>query len=575
MAAYHVRLSSSTSTSTPPPPRASHPTSPLPSDPDLQLAVDEGDDDELPIEIDQELVALSSDDDDDGHDHRDTGRKKKGGKRGVGEEGRRKARFSLLELGRKSKGKYSQVTATVETRPASTAAPASISSSSSPSSSGSHASFSSSSPSALSSVRSCVTLFNCVLCAVLCLTLFVAGYIGWTIGHRGSSPYSLNRPRLLVISMDGFKPSYITDFFASTPNLRSLMSSGISASRLNPVFPSSTFPNHFSLVTGLYPPSHGIVANRMYNASSDEYFDVRSTAIESHWWLGEPVWCTAKKWGVSTAVLNWPGSSTVIEGRLPDIWAPYNNSIPDNDRIDRLLAWIDADACTLCMVYIATVDQVGHRYGPNSTEVGDAVAAVDAAVGRLLVGLRNRGLLDAVNVLVVSDHGMADVSSHDTPLTGQPQFLFIDDVYTGDDYTLVESGANAHVLPLNDSTKDKLFANLSSMPNATACWSVDLPPSLHYSGNALIQPILVRATQGFLITDRAHTYNESGAHGYDPSLPDMGAVMIAAGAGVRSSGVLLGEVQTVDVYAVMCALLGILPSKNEGDITQFIPHIRH
>ena len=140
----------------------------------------------------------------------------------------------------------------------------------------------------------------------------------------------------------------------------------------------------------------------------------------------------------------------------------------------------------------------------------------------------------------------------------------------------MEREANAHILPLNDATKDELLRNLSLLPNVTASLSVDLPPSFHYTGNPLIQPIIARADQGFVIIDsRSHVYNRSGAHGYDPSLPDMAAVMVLAGVGVQGKEVVLPEVQTVDVYGVMCALLGIPAAKNQGDLTQFIPYLKH
>jgi hypothetical protein len=242
-------------------------SSPLPSNADLELAVVEDDDEELPIDLDEEVVRLSSSDEGndggDRHDRRKAGKKKRG-------------RFSLLELGRRNKGKYSQVTAAVEPRPAPTALP--VSSSHAPPSADT------STPSALSSVRSCLTVFNCCLCLVLSSVIFCAGYVGWAIRGQRESALSAEHRRLVVVSVDGFRPSYFTDWPAKhlTPNIDGMRAAGVSAARLTPVFPSSTFPNHWSLVTGLYPPAHGIIANQFLNRTSGEWFRRGSTSNESH-----------------------------------------------------------------------------------------------------------------------------------------------------------------------------------------------------------------------------------------------------------------------------------------------------
>ena len=318
-------------------------------------------------------------------------------------------------------------------------------------------------------------------------------------------------------------------------------------------------------------------------------------------------------------MLNWPGSDVAVEGGRPTVWAAYNGSLSDDQRVDRLLQWIDTEACILCMLYfrshtpahtpaqrpqlavgvipspppplrcvaaLSEVDAAGHLAGPNSTEVAAAVASVDASIGRILNGLRSRGLLSTVNVLVVSDHGMTSVSFNGTD---SPNFLFIDDYYADTDYVLVDNGANALVLPQSAATAQALFEALGRMPNATVWWASrdDLPPGgdastilpagLHYSDsdNPLIPPIIVTAEEGFQVTNRSAVYKEMGAHGFDPSLPDMAAVMALMGAAVAMPGQVLDEVRAVDIYALMCALLAIPPATNEGDLTQFIPLLKH
>ena len=255
--------STSPSSSTDPPT-----SSPLPSTADLELAVIEDEDDgELAVELDEEVIRLESSDseaDGDRHDRRKAGRKKRG-------------RFSLRELGKKNQGQYSRVTATVEARPPAPTALPVPSSTPRPSSP-----LPDSSPSALSSVRGCLTLFNCCLFLVLSAAMLGVGFTGWAIGRRATGIYSADRPSLVVVSVDGFRPSYFTDWPELSPNLQQVRAQGISAARLLPVFPSSTFPNHWSLVTGLFPPAHGIIANHFYNHSSGEWFIRGETSSESH-----------------------------------------------------------------------------------------------------------------------------------------------------------------------------------------------------------------------------------------------------------------------------------------------------
>ena len=625
-----TRRPASPSSSTDPPR-----SSPLPSTADLELAVIEDEDDgELAVELDEEVIRLESSDSEadegDRHDRRKEGRKKRG-------------RFSLLELGKKSQGKYSQVTATLEARPpAPTALPV-------PSSTPRPASpLPDTSPSALSSVRGCLTVFNCCLLLVLSAAMLGVGFTGWAIGRRATGIYSADRPRLVVVSVDGFRPSYFTDWPELSPNLQQLQTQGISAARLLPVFPSSTFPNHWSLVTGLHPPAHGIIANHFYNHSSGEWFIRGQTSSESH--------CTAHRTlSQHTALIHPPLSLTLalspplcggvrVAGgahlgdcgqvgsevcgaqlarqrrrrgrrtadgvgriqRLP-VQRPARGPPPPVDRHRRLqplhaLLQVHTPErretqrstpsrlsphlrCAVSPL-LSEVDAAGHLAGPNSTEVAAAVASVDSSIGRIVSGLRSRGLLSAVNVLVVSDHGMASVSFNGTD---SPNFLFIDDVYPDTDYLLVDNGANALVLPQSAATAQALFDALGRMPNSSVWWASrdDLPPGgdastvlpavLHYSGsnNPLIPPIIVTADEGFQVTNRSAVYREMGAHGFDPSLPDMAAVMALMGAAVAKPGQVLDEVRAVDIYALMCALLAIPPATNEGDLTQFIPLLKH
>ena len=544
----------------------------------MQLEVLEDDDDDSPI--DEELVLATDEPDDDDADGEHVRRKKA-------------SRFSLprINLGRKGKAKYSRVTAE---HIASTAHSKSVQ----PvlhTPNGTHRTHSPSAAFAAShdergSGGACCTCFNVCLFVSICLTIFCAGFIGYVIGRRalsGTSSHSqlAAHNRLIVLSLDGFASVYVGRHRALLPNLTAIVASGLSALPLTPVFPSLTFPNHYTLVTGLYPTEHGIVANRMYNASSDEWFEVgRTLTNASYWWLGEPIWSTAQQHGLASAVLNWPGSDKLIGGRRPNVWAPYNGSISNSDRVLQLMTWLDTNACTLCMVYFSTVDEKGHEYGPLSPSMESVLAAMDATVGSVVSGLQQRGLWDSVNLMIVSDHGMTSVNTSDAP--DNDKLVLLDRYTNVTDYTLVYSGPIAHILPSSPAAAVQLYSDLQQEPmhNCTVYWNAsgeDIPAQYHYSfhDSARIQPIVLICDLGVRVTNTTYwTGNERtllGAHGYLGTEEEMGAILMVHGAGVSDAGVnvKLSGTQSVDVYALMCQLLGVTPARNDGDMHQFIPYL--
>ena len=555
---------------------SSAPTSSTHDPPDtLQLEVLETSDDssdELPL--DQELVLATDDLDDDDLDDGQHVRQKK------------RSRFSLppINLGRKSKGKYSRVTAEHATTTSTThhkppqpvintyTAPRTTTTTTSHSYPSSHSD---------GSTRSCLTWFNVLFFFSVCLSMFGVGFIGYVIGRRSlnSSSHSSPPVRLIVLSLDGFAATYLSRHRDILPNLTAIAAASLTALPLTPVYPSSTFPNHYTLITGLYPTEHGIVANRMYNKSSDEWFVVGDSLTDaSYWWLGEPVWSTAQRQGLTSAVLNWPGSDKVIGGRRPTVWAPYNGRMTDAARVQQLMTWLDTNACTLCMVYFSTVDSYGHEYGPLSDEMGSVLAAMDATVGSVRSGLMQRGLWDSVSLMIVSDHGMTSVNTSTSPLNDK---LVLIDHYTNiTDYLLVYDGPLAHILPTNNATAQQLYTDLTAIHSCTAYNSSadDVPAEYHYSfaDSNRIQPILLICELGIIVSNSTYVTEGSeaalkGAHGYLGSEVEMGAILMVHGAGVSEAGVsvTLNGTQSVDVYGLMCKLLDVAAASNDGDMNQF------
>ena len=225
---------------------------------------------------------------------------------------------------------------------------------------------------------------------------------------EASTEWSDSERSVILVSLDGFRWDYRDK--TDTPALDFLVTEGVAAQALVPAFPSKTFPNHYTQVTGLYPSEHGIVGNSFYDPELGESFDMSAT--DSKWWGGEPIWITAAKQDRMTATMFWPGSETEYDGLRPHHWQPFNGSLSNTSRVDWLLAWFDEDPRPhFSTLYFSDTDHAGHVHGPDSSAVEAAIREVDRDLGRLLIGLDARHLLDQVDIIVVSDHGMTEVTA--------------------------------------------------------------------------------------------------------------------------------------------------------------------
>jgi predicted AlkP superfamily pyrophosphatase or phosphodiesterase len=380
------------------------------------------------------------------------------------------------------------------------------------------------------------------------------------------------RPHALVlVSIDGFRHDYLERVDADIPTLRALAREGVRARRLTPVFPSNTFPNHYSLVTGLHPEAHGIVDNSMRDyampgpdgAPATFSLSNRDAIADGRWWGGEPVWATAERQGTRAATMFWPGSEAEIGGIRPSDWMPYDGDLAHAARVDTILAWLDRPDATrprLMTLYFSSVDSQGHRHGPDAPEVARAIEDVDASLARLIGGLAERGLADAVDLVVVSDHGMAAVS--------RERVVVLDEAVDVDALD-IDWGALTAIWPDEGTDVDALVAQLNALDHVQAFRKEDLPERLHYSDNARIAPVLLMADEGWTITnqdylDRRADRPSGGSHGYDPLFESMGAFFAARGPSFRTQ-VEIDSLHAVDVYGILTRALGLTPAPNAGD----------
>lgn len=372
-------------------------------------------------------------------------------------------------------------------------------------------------------------------------------------------------PPLLLISMDAFRWDYCALYPAETPHLRELMREGVSARALIPVYPTNTFPNHYSIVTGLYPAHHGIINNHMFDPALGLFFNYNQPASvrDGRWWGGEPIWVTAVKQGRKSAASFWVGSEAEIEGVRPTYWKPYDYSIPFEKRLDELSGWLRLPAAqrpAVITFYLEETNTAGHNYGPASPELAAAVKLLDGRIGTLMDRLKAEG--QSVNLVVVSDHGMTPCSAD--------QVVILDDYVDLKRVQVDFDETAAGLRPLAGSDTTSLMHALAAMPHARVYRADNLPPRFHLSGNARIPDVWIVPDEGWQIMRRsqfeiAKPRFLKGQHGYDNALASMHGILIAQGPSFKSDGTVVDPVENIHVYNLMCAALGLKPAPNDGD----------
>ena len=359
---------------------------------------------------------------------------------------------------------------------------------------------------------------------------------------NGTSTFA---PTTILISLDGFRADFLQR--GITPTLNRFISDGVSPRWMLPSFPSVTFPNHYTLVTGLYPESHGIVGNTFWDPDLKEEFDYgdSSKSMQPKWWnQGEPVWATAEKQGVRTAIHMWPGSEAGMAYGATYL-DKFNGTEILSRKTERILEWLDigsvkedtASRPQLIQVYVPNVDADGHEYGPNSTEIWDTITDVDTMLHDIFKGLDERNLTDIVNVVVVSDHGMATTSTDRT--------IQLDDLIDMNLVAHTDGWPHYGLRPKDPIDVRGLYDRLSAEAAKSSNFDVylrdsNMPDRYHFSNNSRIAPLWVIPKTGWAIVQKHEfnvveakakglTYHPKGLHGYDHEDPLMRAIFVARG----------------------------------------------
>ncbi|KAF2750965.1 Phosphodiest-domain-containing protein [Sporormia fimetaria CBS 119925] len=401
-----------------------------------------------------------------------------------------------------------------------------------------------------------------------------------------SNGTSLFAPTTILISLDGFRADFL--YRGLTPTLNSFIQEGISPKYMLPSFPSVTFPNHYTMVTGLYPESHGIVSNTFWDPKlkKDFYYTDPKRSLQSFWWSGEPLWATAERQNVRAAVHMWPGSEAAADV-VPTHLDKYSGKERLPLKVDRILelldlpgpmdaaAEIDRPRPQLIAAYVPNVDGDGHKYGPNSTEIRQTIRDADSMLGSILAGLQERNLTDIVNVVVVSDHGMAT--------TDVERLIQLEDLVDPADLDRVDGWPLYGLRPKNISNLNRMHSQLvekvKDNPNIDVYLrDKDMPARYHFSNNDRIAPLWIVPKTGWAIVDKTEfniaeakktgqIYHPRGLHGYDFEHPLMRAIFVARGpAFPHKPNSRVEPFQNIELYNIVCDSIGIEPRPNNGTL---------
>jgi predicted AlkP superfamily pyrophosphatase or phosphodiesterase len=376
-----------------------------------------------------------------------------------------------------------------------------------------------------------------------------------TGGQNGAG--KADSPYVVLVSIDGFSQDYLSIY--PTPALDRIAASGVRAESLRPVFPSLTFPNHYSIATGLYPSEHGIVSNRFPDETRENWYKLsdRNSVEDGRWYGGEPIWVVAERHGLVSAAYYFVGTEAAIQGVRPSHWNSFDASVPASDRVARVVEWLqlpEEQRPHLVTLYFEHVDTAGHDFGRGSPELARAVAEVDANIGRLLDAIAELGLSGEVNVLVVSDHGQANY------VNPEGSFVLRDHVDLAG-LEIISGGAYAWIYQqqpdreraaaIRDAINEKWSHGRAVLRDeAPAEWRVADTP--RYPEIFVVPDV----GHGVIVESDGLAWLTKGDHGWEPSEQAMHGIFLAAGPGLPV-GMTIGEISVVDVYPLMLDLLQI------------------
>jgi predicted AlkP superfamily pyrophosphatase or phosphodiesterase len=388
-------------------------------------------------------------------------------------------------------------------------------------------------------------------------------------------------PIVVLISLDGFRHDYVARF--QPPNLSRFIAEGSAAEGLIPSFPSKTFPNHYTIATGMLPEHHGLVDNSFYEPAKEQVYTMgkRDIVQDGYWYGGTPIWVLAEQHGIKAASYFFVGSEAPVQGIRPSYYHDYDGGVPNLTRIAKVFQWLqlpEVERPRLITLYFSDMDDTGHRFGPNNdTELKKTLFRLDNELGALFEGLKSFDL--PIHVVLVSDHGMMEVK--------QENLILLEPLTEGIQARLVNNGALAHLYLSNSNEKAAVVQLIRSRnPHITVD---DLSSTANYSDlNSFRQRIgdlIIIPNKGYYLADArgALRYQNNakrlktevfGEHGYSPSYPEMWGIFYAKGPQIQL-GMTLAPFHNIHIYPMLCRILGLpIPNTIDGKEAVLAPLLK-
>jgi len=389
---------------------------------------------------------------------------------------------------------------------------------------------------------------------VLIVVLVAVIITGFSSGRR--KPF---QNYVLLVSLDAFRWDYPAIY--KTPNLDKLAKDGVKADRMFSSFPTNTFPNHYSIATGLYPDHHGLISNSFPAPDLGLFYRMgdRAAVENPAFYGGEPMWVTAQKQGVKAASFFWVGSEAAVGGMHPTYWKKYDESTGYSERIDTVVKWLgypQDKRPELVTLYFDEPDATSHDFGPVSQETGKVVERLDSLIGVLRTKLAAIPYGDRINIIVVSDHGMAEVSPD--------RYINLKSFVPDRMIASISGGNPVYLINPAEGKTDSILFLINNVRGVKAWRKSELPEKWHYGTHPRIPEIVVVADSSWSIGTRPAASRNKGAHGYDNYNPDLYSIFYAAGPAFKKN-FSFRELNNIDIYNLVCRIIDVKPAPNDGN----------
>lgn len=369
-----------------------------------------------------------------------------------------------------------------------------------------------------------------------------------------------NDTYVLLISLDAYRWDYPEVF--NTPNLKKIAQDGVRAKSLISCYPSKTFPNHYSIVTGLHPDHHGIVNNSFHDSELGYYAIGNRKSVENGaFYQGEPIWVTAEKQGVKSASYFWVGSEAPIQGIQPTYWKKYNQKTTFEQKIDTVIHWFslpENERPRLVTFYHYQPDWTSHDYGPLAKETQQVAEQLDSLIGVFMAKLNTLPIANKINVIVLSDHGMVDISSD--------KYINLSQHLNKSWFSTITGGNPVYSLQPKAEFYKQSLDSLKKINHLKVWERNEIPKRYVYGTNPRVNDILVESELGWSVAwvDDKDKYT-GGTHGYDNLIPEMQGIFFAKGPAFKK-GFVHESFMNTNIYPIMAKILGLQPAKVDGDI---------